>query len=799
MIAVSDYSLEMPDGWAKRLGLLPVPLYANDPAGNFIMLNGERGNFCLATGEIEGLFGSPRSVAWSSDVGHFINISNRHAVLYRWDKANSETVRLKDISNDLERFRRYLEADDPRPSQSVVAYVMSIFHRLRLALGESAAADESVRALLVALAAVADDVEPIELDFKKWGLPAETHELIVRLKQGTWHSTLESLRGPNENGLKPDPRLLMRHAAGRLFQEANYQVHLPPQPFLPGLEMDQRQNRMRTVSIGAFYTPTALARALVENAIKHIDLHSRTQITVFDPACGSGEFLREMVRQFSLTDSEAELNLIGFDLARTACDMTHFALMSERQQNPRLNLHIRVEQGDALEMEWPRADLVLTNPPFLSYLKLSARQRVQLAELLATDEVKQRPDLSMGFIAKACHSLPTGGVISTLLPSSLLEGVHGTSLLSEPFAQMTPRLVAALGDRSAFTNAIVDASMYVATKGPRDGTTSFIWSDHRPRSIADALREYRKDPVTAREGDGYSIYSEPSAPLSSLVPKPLSALEAFRKYEQLPRIEQFFEVRQGILTGNNDAFLITDDEWKSLGVTERKYFRPAIVNASIIDGAILSWRYVFYPYGKYSLSSEKELRTKLPIYYKTRLLPRKATLARRQRVEPRRWWLLAEPRSTSVDSGPKIVSTYFGTPGSFSWDPTGKFLVVQGYTWLPKPAYKDRLSAACAGAYVAILNSELFDKLLRARTSHVAGGQSNLSKRYVREIPIPDLFRWMDGSTTAPVPDDLLLGLIDSGRKLISGRSVEPGRLASFAEAVYEAALEDYLVNDDNR
>jgi hypothetical protein len=84
---------------------------------------------------------------------------------------------------------------------------------------------------------------------------------------------------------------------------------------------------------------------------------------------------------------------------------------------------------------------------------------------------------------------------------------------------------------------------------------------------------------------------------------------------------------------------------------------------------------------------------------------------------------------------PKLVSTYFGDEGSFGWDPGGEFAVVQGFGWLPK---KRNISSKTGLAYLALLNSPVFAVLLSAASNSVAGGQWDLSPRFVRRIPLPD-------------------------------------------------------------
>jgi hypothetical protein len=60
----------------------------------------------------------------------------------------------------------------------------------------------------------------------------------------------------------------------------------------------------------------------------------------------------------------------------------------------------------------------------------------------------------------------------------------------------------------------------------------------------------------------------------------------------------------------------------------------------------------------------------------------------------------------------------------------------------------------------------------------VGGGQWNLSERFVKHLPLPDLF-------SAAMDPALLADLSACGRDLSRGRAVEPAKLDELALAAY--------------
>lgn len=789
-MSVGFESLASAHGWAHRLGLLPVPLYPRPQGPEYVMLNGDRGNFCLTFAPV---IDDPRSVTWSCDVGHHVEVTETRAVIRKWDGSQPETIPLATIENDLERFRRYLEHTDPRLVETVVGHVMKCLHVLRDALTEAERADDAVIALLTALAARSDQVSPQAVDLKRWDLE-EYEPAMKRIPAGTWNSVMRLLQEPTIEGLSVHPTLLLRHASGRLFQEASYRVSLPPQMYLPGVEDAREMSSYGAAASqrGQYSTPTRLARTLVEQSLRTLNKHAGG-VVVLDPACGSGSLLREVVRQVAHRDDNPAISAYGFDISPTACAMTRFVLRAEQLQNPELNLKYDVKTLDALVTAWPRADVIVMNPPFVSYASMPATEREQLGSLLGM-KAAARFDASMFFMAKAAEVLADKGAIGAFVPSATLYGRSGQWLRENFMQSLAPRLVAALGNQYAFKNALVDANVFVAAKTavtPAEKTT-FVWADHRPSSMLEALRQLRKNPTADIEADdhSFSVYQRHSTIAELPAPRLLSALQALEQFGALPTVSEYFDVQMGARPGDNKAFVLDANAYGALPRGERKYFMPALVNASIAEGEIVSSRFLFYPYGDYDIASERELKDVVPQYYETYLKPSKKALRQRKRAHAKKWWLLSEPCINVCTYGPKLVSTFFGSAGSFAWDERGRYAIVQGHGWLPTDQYRDAFTQRTALAYLALLNSDLFETLVRAKSTHLAGGQADLSKRYVKDLPLPNLF-----GESGPVQaiGELFSSLVKIGKSMSGGRDYSHSLLEDTVQLVYEHAARAHM------
>lgn len=778
--------------WEGRLGLMPVPLlHTLAPQHAYVLLNGTSGNFCLDIG------GRPepqeaRDIAWSSNVGHYIAVDEEFVYLHRWDRgaASMDRYLLSEVEDKLELFHRRLEEGAPKQDErSVIAHATRVFRTLRARAGHQFGGDDALRAFLYLLASATDRRPRGAVDLERWALDA-TAEAAASVLPGTvWDRLNEDLAlGRPLERLTPRLELVLRHASGQLFQEAHYiALHSPQQDLFADLLPLQVAVKRSTAATGVHFTPPALARSVVEEALAALGDELPQRLTVFDPACGSGEFLREAVRQLALRQFSGMVRVIGYDISTAACEMARFVLAWETR-DLRDRVKLEIECRDSLESEelWPDGvHLCLMNPPFVSYERMTNEQRDAVARALAP-ELGRRHDMSTAFVWKATQVLAPGGVLGTIIPASFFDGENAAPVRAQIAEELTTHVVARLGSHQLFADALVDAGLYVGrSNGGQDIAPLAIWADHRQASSSGALRALRRarfargGSVFPIDDEHFSLYYDPTlSRTSNWAPRPYRARMTLLQLAHLPRVKKLFDVKQGSRTGLNYAFILKADTWAELPEGEQSYFRPAVLNESLRDGQLADSVYVFYPYGERRLSSEAELRDRLPTYFTRYLTPNKAALLKRARVDPERWWELTLRRTWQDEPIPKIVSTYFGDRGSFAWDGLGEHVVVQGFAWMPLAKQLDLLTSDIGFGYLALLNSKLFSELLAASSNSVAGGQWNLSQKFVRDIPLPLL-------SDEKIPPGVLSCLVDIGRTIHEiGLDATDERFADFEEVV---------------
>jgi hypothetical protein len=439
--------------------------------------------------------------------------------------------------------------------------------------------------------------------------------------------------------------------------------------------------------------------------------------------------------------------------------------------------------GDSLAAPaFPAADLTVMNPPFISVIAQTTEQKAQLRAVIG-DKAGSRGDYSMAFVTRALEALAERGAMGTLFPANLLTHEAATPWRERLASEGDLRLLASIGDFGLFSQALVHVACAVIAKGPPRREFTALVTGNEPDATGDALRELRKthgEPPAIAAGDRqWKLFGIDSSvlhrklPWRILTPQQRGLLDALEA-AQTPTIGRLFDVAQGVQTGNLKVFLLDDENFRRLGLSpkEKRYFRDALMTDSIENGQILKRYHLFFPHGRDGplFADEAAVAAAVPTYYRTMLKPNEALLkARVSIVRAKRtdWWGLMHPRTGTfaLDNRPRIVSKFFGAEGSFALDAEARYLPSTGHVWTPKrdiPAARqnegedtdiaeeidegvcEAASLEVMRAYVALLNSRVFMRLVSFRSVTIAGGQFDLSSRFLAPVFIPDLWEKAD-------------------------------------------------------
>jgi predicted RNA methylase len=832
--ATETWTVDSPERWAQGLGLVCIPLFGSERARQMdgthaLLQDGERGSFVFSVRNAD----SPDEISpllswcWSSNVtfGVIVRPAARFITLHRWDERDS--VRRVTVEN--ERSARSLcdkLASTARPrAPSAVQRLIALFRSLRRALSASVGPERIIRVFNSFLLG-ADAVRQEVVTREQWLGCRSLSELLALLAARQVipsHEGSDTMEAPRSFRVQefadvfvdPDPvtgctldtNLLLRHASGLLYQEAHLELERPAQAQGRLFGIPSGQPEKGEPKSDARFTAPPLARLLAEQALKaHSDMSGQrgpAKITVLDPACGSGNFLVEAWREISLRRPGVAVQLVGYDQSSIACEMAEFCVRHTIDAGAEVN----VRQRDSLdELDWEAADVVLMNPPFTSWTDMSQSERATVERILGALHHYQA-DKALAFVQRAVSSLKPGAVLACIVPAPLLESKAAfpwrEHITNEP--SLSLRLVGCFRGFGYFRGAVVEPAFFVIARlhGSSPETSSPVQVILAKDGYEDqAIRQLRRDP-TGAEGDSpnWSVFEADVSEFrpASWLPRSRESAKRMRALTDSghPKVEDLFRVRRGICTGHNKAFVHRRHELEQLGLSpsEMRWFRPAAGNATIRSGRLLDLLRIFYPYtgtGECAFAEESQLMAEVPNYYEKVLLRYKGPLEERRSLRGRHWWELIEPRRTWQPSlCPKIVSTYFGQRGSFAFDDQGRFAVTQGFGWLWRNGQAGGFaSSPLPWAYLAVLNSGIFQSVLAHYCPTVRGGQYDLSVRFVRNVPLPDL------TDATKVTGRAVSELAEYGRKITTGRFPPLGALDRAVSRVYGLVFEDWAVGE---
>lgn len=750
--------------WKQGFGLLPIHLRPNESKSDFVMLNGGYGDFCLQTINEESEINYYFSQAWSSNTKNFIVLANEKLKIYNWTKDSPEEIPTKTVQENFNKFYNYLLSKSYKSYNDVVPFIIDIFRQFRNITFEKSNPVEALNLLFILLASLEDDIH--HMNWNKWNIGA------TKLPQG-FDYYIEKIH-TGIGIIKPQIELIIRHSAGILFQEAQKEVLF----FNPQLDLfGGISNKLETTNkqySSIHYTPPYIARTIVENTLSQLKLNEMPELKIFDPACGSSEFLIEALKQLRERDYKGNIEIIGWDSSETAVITSQFLLKFEQQKiwNENLKFQIKLVE-DSLTENWENDyDIILMNPPFVSWELLINKKSKEAIKETLQDNFIGKPNQASAFFYKSILHLSDNGVIGCVIPSSLLTLDSYSKLRNSIFEIISFGLIGKLGN-FIFEDALTDVSLIIGSKPKTNRVPIILWTQNEKGIAQNALRDLRKMNSTNSytiDNKEYSVFHPVSFPLIKESWKTISyrenefikTIERFNIEKRLKRIEDIFSVKQGIRQGAKDIFKVSTQFYGSLPKNEQKFFRPVVDNEAIKNGVLLLKNYIWYPYDENGiiLKSEQDLQNQANFVFTNILSPNEEILKNRAGISE--WWTHTRPRNWQYERIPKLISTEFGKSDSFSFDIKGDFVVERGHAWVPKKDFEE----SDFFFYNAILSSPFFDKLLSIYSKQLAGGKwYDLGKKYTSQIPIPDV------NSLNIRESDAYFKLVEIGKEMLNGNA----------------------------
>ncbi|MBO7144399.1 MAG: Eco57I restriction-modification methylase domain-containing protein [Salinivirgaceae bacterium] len=385
---------------------------------------------------------------------------------------------------------------------------------------------------------------------------------------------------------------------------------------------------------GVFYTPQYITKYIVENTVGRLCADKKAelqideqeyfadrrrnkdtkikllkrlndyrqwllQITICDPACGSGAFLNAalqfLIQEHRLIDemdakitdspmvipnvenSILENNLFGVDINEESVEIARLSLwLRTARPHRKLNsLNQNIKCGNSLisdpevaadkafdwQREFPQVferggfDVVIGNPPYVQLQSMGAMSDVYAQ--CGFESYNKSGDLYCLFTERGYNLLKPNGLQSFIMPNKWMLVDYGKEL-RRFFAKTDLQQILNFGDIQFFQDATTYVCIFVTRK-----------SDVKSRVLALSLNKktYFGDfmseiPATLQEFDSETFSEEPWIIRPAVHTAILKKMDKGTPLKNLP-----IEIYRGILTGFNDAFFI-DGETRSRLIAE---------------------------------------------------------------------------------------------------------------------------------------------------------------------------------------------------------------------------------------
>lgn len=581
-----------------------------------------------------------------------------------------------------------------------------------------------------------------------------------------------------------DFSLISKHALSRIYEQyvSILRLEEPDQPTL--LLFSKLPEEKWEKSFGSIYTPQYIARFFARYLREQMPPLAYKRIRAVDPACGSGIFLRTLLElkcdpiQDGITTEiidKAFETVLGLDIDSNAAQATilslsllHLVLTDDLPKTLNIVASEAIEYYQNNPQLKGTFDAVIANPPYVSLTALNSAMRQRILDFMGK-YASGRIDTYLAFLLLGLELLKPGGYGMFVIPHSFLLSENAYKIRKLLFERSWIRCLADLSAIRVFEDSGSYVILLIFQKkidAEHKAPPSLIikCQDMVGIALQDALAGIQK------ETKYHSIYEVDRTAFGKdewiILPPTESSI--MRKFEGLPTLENFLDIRVGFISGADDIFIIPveklprgeevlfvpflpDREMKLYTVPEKTayYFFSSFIDGRKIEEEELKNN--FPKTWEYLMSHKQRLQSRPPVL--------KGTLA---------WWQPERPRRPEDMMRGKIISPHLVIVPRFSLDREGKYAVSRAPYLYPKARFKD------TGAeddllcfFLAVLNSSTCYWYISKYSHKYRAGYTMLEPKTLKLTPVPDPFQ------VDPALMRHLLSLVDKRLSALGAMAIE--------------------------
>ena len=301
-------------------------------------------------------------------------------------------------------------------------------------------------------------------------------------------------------------------------------------------QLDAEKKQAERNRMGQFATPNALAVDILRYARAQLSVNET--VRCLDPAIGMGSFYSALLEVFPENSVSAA---VGYEID------PHYGLpAAELWKNTNLDMRLNDFTRAKIPPESGKFNLLICNPPYVRHhhIGVPAKQRLKLGVQKACGmEINGLAGLYCYFLGLSHAWIADGGLAGWLIPSEFMDVNYGHAVKHYLLSKVTLLHVHRFDPNDAqFDDALVSSAV--------------VW--------------FRKVPAPPEHKVRFTYGGSLECPkLERLIPvKTLGRDPKWTRYPakagfdetDAPVLGDFFRIKRGLVTGNNEYFILTPEE-----------------------------------------------------------------------------------------------------------------------------------------------------------------------------------------------------------------------------------------------
>jgi adenine-specific DNA-methyltransferase len=331
-------------------------------------------------------------------------------------------------------------------------------------------------------------------------------------------------------------------------------------------------------NLAAFYTPQKVAQILTDWAI------TDGKSLVLDPSYGGCSFLNAAFSSLLKKGSQQpEKQVFGVDIDPSARKYLNnlFDAGAATQQYVNKDFF----EIDIADLGGQLFDALVGNPPYIRYHDIPSNLQRRAVTRLAQFGIRisARASYWAYFLLYSIHLLRDGGRLAMLLPGAILHtdySAHVRELLISRFERVTIYLL-----QERIFHGTQEESVIICAEGAgRENSTVCVNHVSTVEELSKAFEDVQRQTrtVNGKVGDGGWLRAFTDD-------RSLQIYDELTADSQVVRLGDWVEARIGIVTGNNNFFIISRGDQQRRNIPE-KYFVPVIRRPGYISGLVATNR-----------------------------------------------------------------------------------------------------------------------------------------------------------------------------------------------------------------